>query len=490
MNGLIWCAAAGGAGLAWSIFGALAAALEGALPTGAAQPPWSSAAALLGAALGAGGARVYQQRGWHPGWRTLEWLAGGALLALRLVLAGGQCGQGGGAECTPFWAAAPVLQGMVGWWAGAHLARSAVRVAAGLPWQSAYRTLLADLFLCLALFAGSWALASFFTPGAAPVAASRLAVAGGLLFIVTAFIYLAVAYHHSLQERFKAQDVAIDPSLASGPSRGLFAAAGLIVVAAAFVPGSAAPFPLRHFGRWMEWFTDRVVGPLLVPKHSPGRFIGEEVRRISVDAALAGLARRGAANPMEALLELMMWTGVLVLVLFVGWRLFRVGRRWVAGPGGGPLLWGIGWLLGQVRAWFVAVLRRFGFLLGKERGAELKAPAAAPRDEVRRRRRALLDSIPAVYRYVLERLAARGIARRPHETPHEFLARWRAVTERREDGAFDQLTQAYVEVRYQERGGDAAALRKARAAAARVLRGWTRAMLAARLAAWARRRYQ
>lgn len=488
MNGLVWCAAAGAAGLAWSIFGALVAALEGALPGGAAQPAWSGAAALLGAVAGARGALLYHERGWHPGWRALEWLAGGAVLALRLVMIGPCVGEGSGAACTPFWAAAPVLQGMAGWWAGERLARPAVSAAAGLPWERAYRSLRADLCLLVSLLAGAWAAASFFISDGAPRAASPLAVAGGLLFIAAAFVYLAVAHHQSLQERFRVQDVRIEPSFAAGPSRGLLGAAVLIVFAAALLPGTAAPFPLRHFGSWMERFTERVVGPLLVPKASPGRFIGEEVRRISVDAALAGLARRGAANPVEALLDVIVWTGVLVLVLFVAWRLFRTGRARSDGPGGGPLPWGIGWLFDQVRAWVVSVLRRLGFLQGATTGAEPSVPVTARAGERRSRRRAALDSVPAVYRHVLERLAARGVSRRPHETPHEFLARWRAVTERLEDGAFDRLTEAYVEVRYQERGGDAAALRRARLAAARVLRGWTRAMLGARLAAWARRR--
>lgn len=473
-------------GFTWSLTAVVHAFVGLAIPGEVAQSVLGSFLALLGGLLGTFGTVLFVRRGWDTRLRTLEWLFFTGILVARVLL-----GSGPGAETSLavsgnlFWAAAPVIPGMVAWSLGERLIRPLVQLIRDGSATDAYSVTRRYLSALLLTLCGAWAAASFALPSVAP-AEHPLAVVGGLLCVPAAFVLLTIFHQVSVNERLAAQGVNLDSTLRSGVPRvnvGFVVGAALIGI---LLPANLSPFQLRDFNQWMVILTERFLGPLLVPSQGPARGIGDGLSGLSLQNALEGLERGGSARPAEDLLTLLLQIALFVGVAYFAWRVFRVARHSPQGtPGYGSLLWGLGWLYQQVRGWVVDWLTRIG-LLGWKASERLRTSPGTPSvsNERSRRSRPALNTIAALYGYVLERMADRGLARRVSETPYEFLGRWRREAPAADESGLPALTRLYVAVRYQERLPGTNSLLEARHAASRALRGWTRAALRSKLFGW------
>lgn len=433
------------------------------------------------------GTLVFATQGWDPKWRAGEWLLfAGAIGGVTYWLS----------RTTPppmetailiaaLW---PVVQGGVAWLVGERLARPALFLLGDGRAKEAHELARPTIFALLIALAGGWALLSLVLPDVAVVEGSS-AVMGGMVCVAAALAYLALLNQMRVHEELVDDGVHIDATFRPRPSSAVLRVLGILVLFAALLPANLSPLHLKNFNRWMEVFTERVVGPLLVPRHGSARWLGESARQLSVEGALEGLARTGSTNPVEDLLALSLRIGVFVLVVYVGWRIFRTSRNTVPGGGGmGSLIMGLKWLYQEVRQWVIQWLIRLGWLGPvKERVNAYDVAGSASSGRSARRGRPLLSSVVAVYCHVIDRLSHRGLSRHQSETPYEFLARWHQEVPGGDARGMPYLTDLYVAARYEEQRLGSDGLTRARRAASRTLRGWTRAALTARVLGWMKR---
>ncbi len=485
-----WIALIVATGFSWSLMASVAAIAEQTLGLHAVSTLWGTLLSLVGAFFGAFGTVWIVQKGWDPRLRVLEWLFFCGVLAVRIVWGSGlSAGWSPSVSFNLIWASMPVVEGALAWIVGERITRAWVHVAGGGRASEAHTLTFRYASVLILSLCGTWAAASFIMPSGALIE-RPIAILGGVLCVAGALVLITALHHASVTERLVSEGVHVAPDFHPAVPSGLVGLVVAVVVLGTMLPANLSPFQLRDFNQWMVILTERFIGPLLVPSQGPARGIGEGLRGLSMQSALEGLEAGGSSNPAQDLLSLSLQIVLFVGVAYFAWRIFRSVRNAPQGtPGFGSLSWGLRWLYQEVRSWVIDYLTRIGILGGKG-GSRLLRPKNVTVAETDRskRTRPTLNSVGALYRYVLSRLADRGVARRTSETPYEYLRRCQTEAPSLDEKGLPYLTQLYVAVYYQERLSDAAGLREARGAAARALRGWTRAAIRSRLFGWMKRR--
>lgn len=487
--GLVWLAGACAFGVAAAAAGALQgvanlialyvlASSRGAhvelwFETWEGLPLWGVGLAALAAALGAWSAVLDRTR---PDPRR----AVITVAALALATVGGAWLRG-----DPGWlavVAGVTWQWAVAWRLAGRLSRHALE---GSGVEQAERGLLATAGFVV----GAWALSTLEPvqfPGAGVLEIA--AVCGMAIALISGALYLSGLRRVQLASRFQGENVQVDEALRRTPQRTFALWVVAAVILALWVPSDFVPFHIRDFNRWMEAFTDRI-GPWLVPSARVNRGGGDLVSGVFgmlYQALSAGSAQTGPANPARRIVQALL----LVVLAALVWRILRRRERPLApSRAAGRIPLGFRWLLEEARRAILRLLARLGWFVTGGRPA---APVAGEEagDPVRPRRRPgrLPRNVILLYLHVIERLGAWGLARRPSETPLEYLGRWRAQSASPDERGLPVLTRYFLAVRYGGAFQDDAMQRDARKAASAALRGWRREALAARVRSWIRRR--
>lgn len=507
-------------GASWSVGSAMGVVARAATLYDVPLPWWSHALALLFACSGAFGTILFAERGWDIRFRAVEWAALALVFAARFLWMGAGGPTAGAATAGLLAAAVPTLQALAAWWVGERMVRFALPVAEveegaqgdeemrepvtadqnesssqahadvvteapPTPVREAYVAGRDFWLMVIGASALSWAIASFVAPAEGGM--QVIAYAGALLHFGAGALYVAVLHQRSVHESFVLQEVRVADGFSPRVPRRVVWLIGALVALALLLPANLSPLHIRDFNNWMVALTDNFLGPLLVPSHAPGQRVGEELRRFSADAPW-GFARTGPGGP-DSLFNVVLRVAFLLLLVYVFWRIFASKRNADGTRGGmGPLSAGLRWLYEQIKGMLLELLARLGLVWGERKYLGGARIGGARTDTYGTRGgRPLLGSVAALYCHVLERFGRRGLARRPAETPHEFLTRWRGAAPATDERGLPVLTELYIEARYAERDEAAGTLKAARKAASLALRGWTRAALTSKLFGWLRR---
>ena len=292
-----------------------------------------------------------------------------------------------------------------------------------------------------------------------------------------------------IESELEAAGVKIDPGFWRSPPRFLVAAVIAVVCLAALLPSDLSPLHIRDFNLWMEALTDRI-GPLLVPAARVDRGGHDGIFARLADAASRALlahARQTSAQGSLGTVARVVLLGVGVALVS---RLFRQKPKPLKPSAAvGSMPYGFRWLMLEVRRALLRLLARFGWY--ENAGAAHvggRGAAAAGLRRPRMRLSRLPSNVILIYLHVIDRLGERGLARRPSETPLEFLKRWRERSHAPDDRGLPALTRLFLAVRYGGSVQQDEMLQGARRAASAALRGWRRDALAARLRTWSRGR--
>lgn len=435
-------------------------------------PLWGLGLAAVAAVLGSWSAVLDRSR---PNPRRA--LVVVALLAA-LTLGGAWLGQ------HPGWFAVVVgvtWQWAVAWRLAARLSRHALD-GGGL--EQAERSLLAFAGFVV----GAWALATLEPvrfPGAGALEAA--AVAGMAIALVCGALYLSGLRRVQLASKLRGDHVHVDEALWQPPPRAFALWVIAAVCVALLIPSDLTPFHIRDFNRWMEAFTDWI-GPWLVPSARVSRGGDGPVSRLFgwlYSTLTASGPQAGFGNPARRIVQALLFVLVAALV----WRILRRRERPLAPSRAvGRVPVGFRWLLQEARRAILRLLARLGwFVKGGTPPPVLPGEEADDPARPRRRLVRLPWDVILLYVHVVDRLGERGLARRPSETPLEYLSRWRARSASPDERGLPALTRHFLAVRYGGVSQHREMQRDARKAASAALWGWRREALAARLRSWIRR---
>lgn len=437
-------------------------------------PLWGLLLAGMAAALGAWIAVLDRVR---PDPRR----ALGIVSAIAALTLGGAWWWAEGGVTWPAVAVGVAWQWALAWRLAVRLSR---RALSGSGVEEAERILLASSGFVV----GAWALSTLEPvrlPGAAWLEAT--AVGGMAAAVVCGALYFAGLRRVQIGSELQKAQVRVDARFWRPPPRAFAALVVAAVVFAFVIPSDLVPFHIRDFNRWMEAFTDRI-GPWLVPsariqRESDGllaQLAGALSRAVSPESG-----RTGQASPARRIVQALLFVALAAFV----WRVLRRKDRPLAPTSPvGRVPMGFRWLLAQVRTAIMRLLARLGWYVRGGPSGWQAAPLADDRQtRPRRRRFRLPDDVILLYLHVIHRLGERGLARRPSETPLEYLDRWRARSRSPDERGLPTLTRLFLAVRYGGEPQRDEMRRGARKAASNALRGWRREVFTARLRALARR---
>ena len=455
------------------------ASVEVWLQTWEGLPAWGLLVSLVAASLGSWTTVVARTR---PDPRRSA-LALAALLTLTL----GGAWLGGDAWIVIGLGA--LWQLIAAWWLAARLSRFALDAAgAKTGIIDSVHQAQGILLSAAGAVVVAWALSSL-----APVQLvdspwlEAAATFGMIVALVCGVLYLSGLRQRLIESELKAANAKIDPGFWRSPPRFLAVVVIAVVCLAALMPADLSPLHIRDFNRWMESLTDRI-GPLLVPSARIDRGgqdgLLSRLADVASQAMLVGARQTGTQSPLRIVGQVALFAAGLVTV----WRILRRKQRPLEPSiAAGNVPFGFRWLLSEMRQAILRLLARLGWYgkggMAHPMGAETSAP-------VPRRPRTRLSRLPSnvilIYLHVIERLGERGLARRPSETPLEFLKRWRERSAAPDDRGLPALTRLFLAVRYGGGVQHDELLRGARQAASTALRGWRRDALATRLRSWIR----
>lgn len=331
-----------------------------------------------------------------------------------------------------------------------------------------------DLARMLAVLGICWAFVSYVAPGQSLSSPGVLGWTSALLFVFSAILYLVHLNQLAVAVRLRMEGFAITSYFRSRMPASVTGMIATLALAAALLPANLSPLHLRDANRWMERFT-QWIGPLFVPRSGPGRILVDALQPV---VGMTG-GGPGGVNGWATVVQIGLVTALAVFIV----RIFRGrGYRSTGSVGSTPV--GFRWLFLVIKEGVLKFAARIVAWFSPRGATVLTQAAAQARSSVssRPRSRRKFHTIPGLYLYVLERMGRRGFSRDHHETPYEFLKRWRLKVPNGKGMA--ELTDLFVSVRYAGEGHREDLFLRARKAASQALRGLRQAAIASRLFPW------